>query len=126
MKKKIAIIEDNRDNRLLLTAILSPMYEVHEYVNGIDGLQGIGVNLPDLILLDISLPLLDGIEILRRIKENPNYTMPIIASTAHAMKEHRDYYLQQGFDDYIAKPIIDFKSFRTTIAHWIDRVGSCA
>ncbi|MEP6729543.1 MAG: response regulator, partial [bacterium] len=62
----VAVVEDNADNRLLLQAILDGLYEVVEYENGVDALAGLSASLPDLVLLDISLPGMDGNEILAR------------------------------------------------------------
>ena len=64
----VAVVEDNADNRLLLQAILDGLYDVVEYENGVDALAGLAATLPDLVLLDISLPGMDGNEILARIR----------------------------------------------------------
>ena len=71
----VAVVEDNADNRLLLQAILDGLYDVVEYENGVDALAGLTAHLPDLVLLDISLPGMDGNEILARIR-----------AEAHALK----------------------------------------
>ena len=105
---RLAIVEDNADNRLLLQAILGDVHELVEYENGIDAMQGISGNRPDLVLLDISLPGMDGNEILRRIrKDQALHGLPVIALTAHAMAGDREKFLAAGFDDYITKPIVD-------------------
>lgn len=106
--KKIAVIEDNADNRLLVRAILEDQYDLVEYENGLEALEGIQDANPDLILLDISLPGIDGLETLARLRAMPRFeNFPIIALTAHAMAGDREKYLAAGFDDYISKPILD-------------------
>ena len=104
----IAIVEDNADNRLLLQAILDGSYDLVEYENGTDALAGLAASLPDLVLLDISLPGMDGNEILACIRADDKLRhLPVIALTAHAMAGDREKYLRAGFNDYITKPIVD-------------------
>ena len=104
----VAVVEDNADNRLLLQAILDGLYEVVEYENGVDALAGMSAQLPALVLLDISLPGMDGNEILARIRADERLNpLPVIALTAHAMSGDREKYLAAGFNDYITKPIVD-------------------
>lgn len=105
---RLAVVEDNADNRLLLQAILGDRYDLIEYDNGAAALQGIASNRPDLVLLDISLPGMDGNEILQRIRKDVTLrALPVIALTAHAMAGDREKFLAAGFDDYITKPIVD-------------------
>lgn len=116
-RPRLAVVEDNADNRLLLQAILSDQYELVEYENGVDALQGITGDRPDLVLLDISLPGMDGNEILRRIRDDGSLRdLPVIALTAHAMAGDRERFLAAGFDDYITKPIVDEQRLFTAIA----------
>ena len=104
----VAVVEDNADNRLLLQAILDGPYRIVEYENGTDALAGLRAERPDLVLLDISLPGMDGNEILARIRSDQSLrTLPVIALTAHAMTGDREKYLAAGFDDYVTKPIVD-------------------
>ncbi len=118
----IAIIEDNADNRLLLQAILDESYDLVEYENGADALAGLAVRLPDLVLLDISLPGMDGNEILVRIRaDSALRDLPVIALTAHAMSGDREKYLAAGFNDYITKPIVDETLLLTAIERWLAR-----
>jgi len=106
--KKIAVVEDNPDNRLLVRVILEPLYEVTEYEDGFTALAGLASQPPDLVLLDVSLPELDGTEVLRRLRADASLrALPVIALTAHAMAGDREKYLGQGFDDYVTKPIVD-------------------
>lgn len=106
--KRIAVVEDNPDNRLLVRVILRELYEVEEFENGFDALAGIPARVPDLVLLDISLPGMDGTEVLRKLRgELALPRLPVIALTAHAMAGDCEKYLALGFDDYVAKPIVD-------------------
>jgi two-component system cell cycle response regulator DivK len=106
--KTIAVVEDNADNRLLLGAILSDRYEVIEYEDGVAALAGLRRRRPDLVMLDISLPGMDGCEVLRQLRADAALRdLPVIALTAHAMAGDREHYLAQGFDHYVAKPIVD-------------------
>jgi CheY-like chemotaxis protein len=116
----VAVVEDNADNRLLLQAILDGLYEVIEYENGIDALAGMLARLPDLVLLDISLPGMDGNEILTRIRADDRLRrLPVIALTAHAMSGDREKYLAAGFNDYITKPIVDETLLLVAMEKWI-------
>ena len=106
--KRIAIIEDNEDNRFLLEAILEDLYELEEYESGPPALEAFAESPPELVLLDISLPGMDGVEILQRIRADESLrSIPVIALTAHAMVGDREKYLNYGFDDYMAKPIVE-------------------
>ena len=108
MKKKLVIIEDNEDNRLLVRAILEDLYEVIEYETGPEALASLVLEPPDLVLLDISLPDMDGPEVLRHMRLDAALCqVPIIALTAHAMAGDREAFLAMGFDGYVSKPIVD-------------------
>ena len=116
----IAVVEDNADNRLLLTAILGSRYHIVEYANGPDALEGLARSLPDLVLLDISLPGMDGNEILAEIRRDGRMRhLPVIALTAHAMAGDRERFLDAGFNDYITKPIVDESLLVNTIERWL-------
>ncbi|MBC7671179.1 MAG: response regulator [Polaromonas sp.] len=122
--KTVAVVEDNADNRLLLQAILDGLYDVVEYENGVDALAGLAAALPDLVLLDISLPGMDGNEILARIRADEGLRrLPVIALTAHAMAGDREKYLAAGFDDYITKPIVDETLLLAAMEKWIAAGG---
>lgn len=104
----IAMVEDNADNRLLLRAILDELYELTEYETGPEALTGFERTVPALVLLDISLPGMDGVEVLARMRASSTLRrVPVIALTAHAMAGDREKFLSCGFDDYITKPIVD-------------------
>jgi CheY-like chemotaxis protein len=107
-RHRIAVVEDNPDNRLLLEALLGEEYAIDEYEDGAAALAGIAVARPALVLLDISLPGMDGPEVLRRLRATPALAaLPVIALTAHAMSGDREKYLGLGFDGYVTKPILD-------------------
>ena len=115
-RSRLAVVEDNPDNRLLLQALLTEEYDIDEYEDGPAALEGIPQAVPALILLDVSLPGMEGPEVLRRLKGMPGLdTIPIIALTAHAMAGDRERLLAQGFDDYVAKPIVDEELLYTAI-----------
>jgi len=118
--RKIAIVEDNPDNLLLFRAMLEDLYEVTTYETGPEALRGFQDEQPDLILLDISLPEMDGTEVLQRIETDPLLRgIPVIALTAHAMAGDREAFLAAGFDEYITKPIIDEHILLDTIARFL-------
>ena len=107
MSKRILYIEDNPENRLLMRRVLTAAgYIVEEAFDGNSGLQTAAESPPDLILIDINLPELDGYEVTARLKQLPNLAdVPIIAVTANVMKGDREKTLAAGCDGYIQKPI---------------------
>lgn len=104
---KILVVEDNEMNRDMLSRRLEK--RGFEVIMAVDGAQGISVacrERPDLILMDMSLPVLDGWEATRQVKANPvTRTIPVIALTAHAMAEDKDKSLAAGCDDFDTKPV---------------------
>ena len=104
---KILLVEDNEMNRDMLSRRLTRRgYDVVVAVDGALGLDMVASENPDLILMDMSLPVMDGWEAMRRIKASPEtQAIPVIALTAHAMKEDRDKALAAGCDDYDTKPV---------------------
>ncbi|TVP57088.1 MAG: response regulator [Gemmatimonadales bacterium] len=122
MKPFIALVEDNPDNRLLVQAILEDEFEIEEYENGADALRGLRERPPSLVLLDISLPEMDGTEVLRHMREDPSLkAIPAIALTAHAMAGDRERFLAMGFDHYLTKPIVDDELLIDTIHDLLQR-----
>ena len=108
MSRRVAVVEDNPDNRMLVQALLEDRYDLSEYETGVEAVDGLPDNVPELILLDISLPEMDGTEVLAWLKTRDDLKdIPVIALTAHAMAGDREKYLSMGFDDYVTKPIID-------------------
>ena len=117
--RKIAVVDDNADNRLIIRTILEDQYEIIEFSSGIEAIEGLKKKKPDVVILDISLPEMDGTEILRRLREDVELNnLPVIALTAHAMVGDREKYLAAGFNDYIAKPILDMNVLFATIQRW--------
>jgi two-component system cell cycle response regulator DivK len=104
---KILIVEDNDMNRDMLSRRLARRgYEVVMAVDGAEGVAAAGEQRPDLILMDMSLPVLDGWEATRRLKaEAATRAIPVIGLTAHAMTGDRDKALAAGCDDYDTKPV---------------------
>jgi CheY-like chemotaxis protein len=104
---KILVVEDNELNRDMLTRRLARKgFETSVAVDGEEGVKRAREDRPDLILMDMSLPVLDGWEATRRIKSDPNTrTIPVIALTAHAMAGDRERALNAGCDDYDTKPV---------------------
>lgn len=107
MKKKILIIEDNEQNLYLTRFILEANgYEVVAAKDGPDGVDLAGQELPDLILLDIQLPGMDGYAVARALRSNENLDkIPIVAVTSYAMVGDRERGLEAGCTGYIEKPI---------------------
>jgi two-component system, cell cycle response regulator DivK len=110
-RKKILVVEDNEDNRHILVYRLRKIgdFDIKEATHGQEALESIAQDLPDLMFLDLKLPILDGWETARRIRamEGPAKDLPIIALTAQAMVGDEEKALAAGCDDYIAKPIVD-------------------
>jgi two-component system, cell cycle response regulator DivK len=120
----IAVVEDRSDNRLLLQAILSDTYHITEYESGNDVIAGLSSTLPDIVLLDISLPGIDGVGVLERIRADPRLRdLPVIALTAHTMAGDRERYLAAGFDGYVRKPIVNEADLLNSIADCIARAS---
>jgi two-component system cell cycle response regulator DivK len=107
MPKKVLIVEDNEDNRELVVKVLrNKGYEMVQAADGEEALEKAVAERPDLILLDISLPKLDGYEVAKRLKSMEEFQeIPIIAFTAHAMKGDREKVIVAGFEGYISKPV---------------------
>ncbi len=104
---RILLVEDNELNRDMLSRrLLKKGYEIFMAIDGESSLELVLSNKPDLILMDMSLPVMDGWEATRRIKSHPDTKgIPVIALTAHAMGEDRQKALEAGCDDYDTKPI---------------------
>ena len=108
MSHRVAVVEDNPDNRLLVQALLEGRYELSQYEAGKEAVEGLPDDVPEVILLDISLPEMDGTEVLEWLRSQDGLRdIPVIALTAHAMAGDRDKFLAAGFDDYVTKPIVD-------------------
>lgn len=107
MSATILIVEDNELNRDMLSRRLERRgYSVNLAADGKEGLECVWENRPDLILVDLSLPVMDGWEVARRLKAEPLTSgIPVIALTAHATVGDRERALEAGCDDFDTKPI---------------------
>jgi two-component system cell cycle response regulator DivK len=120
MKTKILIVEENENNRLLMNAVLSYHgYEIIEAANGEEGVRAARETLPELIFMDIQLPIMDGITAVKILKEDPaTRRIKTVAVTAYAMKGDRENILEAGFDGYLSKPI-DTRLLPTIVRDYI-------
>ncbi|MEI6596381.1 MAG: response regulator, partial [Bacteroidota bacterium] len=113
-KPLVLVVEDNADNMTTVKALLGDDYIILEATDGIQGIELAKEHIPHLILMDIALPGMDGIEIFKVIRnENLLKHIPVIALTASAMLHNREEILSHGFDAYIPKPINDKLFFDT-------------
>jgi CheY-like chemotaxis protein len=105
--KTVLIAEDNPTNRELLRELLEMRgYIVSEACNGQEALAMVEQATPDILLLDIGMPLLDGFAVVRKLRENPRFTsLPVVAVTAYAMQGDREKIMDSGFDGYLSKPV---------------------
>jgi CheY-like chemotaxis protein len=126
--RAVAIIDDYPDNRLLLREVLSERYDVREYPSGPEALEGLPRNLPDVVLCDVSMPGMDGFEVVARIRADPRLRhLPVIAVTAHG-PANSERYLESGFSDHIHMPLVDERVLERAIERWAspgaDREGA--
>ena len=121
---KILIAEDNPVNRELLRELLE--MRGHTVAEACDGEEALGMmeqSQPDLVLLDIGMPLLDGFGVIRKIRENPRFaSMPVVAVTAYAMQGDREKILSSRFDGYLSKPV-DARSLVQELDRLLSRQG---
>jgi two-component system, cell cycle response regulator DivK len=105
--KKILVAEDNPINRELLRELLEIHgYTVAEACDGQEALAMVEQAPPDILLLDIGMPLLDGFAVVRKLRANPRFTaLPVVAVTAYAMQGDREKIMNSGFDGYLSKPV---------------------
>ncbi len=115
----VLVVEDNPDNMLLIQDVLQALnYTVIEAWDGESGVDAAKAEKPSLILMDLSLPRMDGWTAAKQIKDDPELAhIPIIALTAHAMVGDRERALEAGCDDYLAKPI-NLREFREKIKRY--------
>jgi len=107
MSLRILLVEDNPENRDMLSRrLIRRGYQLSFAADGVEAIQQVEAELPDLILMDLSLPIMDGWEATRQIKaKSETRHIPIIALTAHAMVGDREQALGAGADDYDTKPV---------------------
>ncbi|MGQ9833651.1 MAG: response regulator [Candidatus Villigracilaceae bacterium] len=123
-KGKVLYVEDNFDNRMLVRRVLmADGYAVIEATNANDAIKMIETEKPDLILMDINMPEVDGYTLTARIKSTPGMsTIPIVAVTANVMRGDREKSLEAGCDGYIQKPI-DIDILTQQVERYIQRKG---
>ena len=118
--QSILLIEDTADNRDLIHAFLDGEFEVESVEDGYQALSVLEDDarlLPDLVLCDIALPGLDGVEVLKRLRGIERLNgLPVVAVTSHAMTGDRERFLDAGFDAYLSKPIHDPEDLYAAIA----------
>jgi len=119
MDKLILIVEDDAKNLTLFRDLLQRFgYTTIEATNGREGIKLARANKPNLILMDIQLPVMDGFEATKILKSDPETkNIPILALTSYAMKGDREKILQAGCDAYLAKPV-DVQEFLATVARY--------
>jgi two-component system, cell cycle response regulator DivK len=117
---RILVVEDNPDNMTLISDVLQSLeYDIVQAFDGEQGVEMAASERPDLILMDLSLPLMDGWTASRTIKSDPELQhIPIIALTAHAMVGDRERALDAGCDDYVSKPI-DLRELASKLSKYI-------
>ena len=123
MPEKILVVEDNEQNRILMRQILTHHgYDVLEASDGLTGLEMARLHMPALILLDIQMPVMNGLAVIRELRNNPALKkIKAIAVTSFAMKGDRENALQAGFDEYVTKPI-DTRKFPELVKEILSRV----
>jgi two-component system cell cycle response regulator DivK len=122
--KKILIVEDNPTNMRLIRMVLrNKGYSVLETTDGEEALAVAMKERPDLIVMDIQLPKMDGLEVTRRLRQIPHFSQtPIIALTASAMEGDRERIIASGCDEYISKPV-NTRRFPQLVAEMLRRGG---
>jgi two-component system, cell cycle response regulator DivK len=122
MSGRILVVEDNPLNLKLIRDVLSVLgYDVVAATSGEDGVRLAHECVPDLVLMDLQLPGIDGVEALRRLRRDPAVAdTPVVAVTAFAMTEDRERAYANGFDGYLAKPI-SIRSLPSQVARFIAR-----
>jgi CheY-like chemotaxis protein len=123
---KVLVVEDNKYNLQLVSYLLKRGgFEVFEMDTGVKAVDWLNSNLVDLVLLDIQMPDVDGLEILRRIRSNGHsYNgMKVVALTAYAMQGDKEQFTRDGFDGYISKPL-NCQEFASQVLSYIDKNGN--
>ena len=123
MSKRILVVEDQRDNRQIIRDMLAPTdYEITEAENGEEALAAIAKQRPDLILMDIQLPIMDGYEATRRIKADAALrSIPIIAVTSYALSGEGQKARAAGCDDYVRNLTARANCWRRFVSTYLNR-----
>ena len=118
--QSVLVVEDQVINRELAREVLTQAgLSVHEARNGLEALAALDGFRPDVVLMDVQMPLMDGLAAVKRIREDTRLqSLPVIAMTAHAMLGDRERFLAAGMSDYVAKPIEEAQLFRV-LARWL-------
>jgi CheY-like chemotaxis protein len=116
----LLLVEDNEDNRIIYSTVLRHLgYEVVEALDGVQAIELARSVLPDLILMDISIPEVDGWEATRILRQDPTTKdIPIVALTAHALADDREKATALGFNSYLAKPV-EPRTVVAEVRRWI-------
>ena len=116
-KKKILVVDDNEDNREILVFRLQRLgFEVLVASNGKEAIETASQAKPDVILMDLRMPVMDGWEATRAIRQTEwGKDLPVVAITAHAMEEDRRRALTAGCNEFIPKPVMDYSVIHETI-----------
>jgi len=125
--KRILVVEDNEDNRRILIYRLRKIgtFDIAEATNGQQAVEAVRVQPPDLIFMDLKMPVLDGWEATRRIRAMENGArVRIIALTAQAMAGDEDKALAAGCDDYLSKPVVDPNLVREKLERLLGPLGT--
>ncbi len=125
-RRKILVVEDNEDNRRILVHRLARIgdFEIREAANGREAIDAVARDRPDLIFMDLTMPVLDGWEATRRIRAMPDgAAVRIVALTAHAMSGDQERALEVGCDDYLAKPVVDLAAVRRKLDRLFGEIG---
>ena len=117
----VLVVDDSMVNRRVARGLLERHgFAVEEAASGSDAITLLSLHSYDVVLLDISLPGMDGVEVLRCIRADPSLAkLPVIALTAHAMAGDREKYLRLGFDDYVTKPLVDEQILLLAVARQV-------
>ncbi|ELS31698.1 MULTISPECIES: hybrid sensor histidine kinase/response regulator [Pseudanabaena] len=118
-KKKILVVDDRWENRGVILSLLEPLgFIIAEAENGLDGLEKIRMDLPDLIILDLSMPVMDGFELLKHLRNDQNlHHLKVIVSSASVSNIDRQMSVEAGGDDFLAKPVHAKDLFNALATH---------
>jgi CheY-like chemotaxis protein len=121
--KRILVVEDNEDNRDVVVYRLKSMgYEILEASNGLEALKVTAQSKPDLIFMDLKMPVMDGWEATEALRKTEwGRELPIIALTAHTDEEDRQKAFQVGCDDFVAKPVLNYQAIQKKVQQLLVR-----
>ena len=122
--ERVLVVEDNEKNMKLFRDVLQATgYRALEATTGAEAVEVAGKHAPDLVLMDIQLPDMNGIEALALLRADERTTsLPVLALTAQAMEGDRERFLAAGFDDYLSKPV-DIGEFLATVKRYCERAA---